>query len=305
MLIGWFSHPPESGPSRLNRQRPLIVPMALALLLVCQTAVAATATVSLSTGDWPPYFDRRADDKGLLAQIIREAYGQVGIDVDYTFLPWSRALDMTRQGSYDGSAAWSCTSTRADDFHFSDPILPLYYVFFHGEDRNFHWQQLDDLEGLTVGLTQDYAYGRQLALAQARGLVRAETTASDESNLRKLLAGRIDLFPLDPLTGLAMINRLFSESEAQQLTYHPNPIRRASYHLIFPLDQEKSRELRQQFNQGLDALKRSGRLEEILEARLQTSPMEHSLSQLLTRQPPQSECNSEPEPPTSHGTTGS
>lgn len=298
--MGTAGLPRQPDTNRCQRvRRWLAVLLAVPVLLFAAPGAAAEGTVRLSTGDWPPYFDSTADDQGLLAHIIREAFQRADIEVKYTFLPWSRALAVARQGSVDGSAAWSCTDDRARAFHFSDPLLPLHYVFFHRKDLNFHWQALEDLRGLTVGVTQDYAYGPQLATAQALGLVRTDTTASDESNLRKLLAGRIDLFPLDPLTGAALIERLFPEPEGQQLTYHPFPLRRASYHLIFPRELERSAELQEAFNRGLASLQHSGRLEQILEDSLQASGLDHNLSQLLTQPPPASPCTDAPPPPRS------
>ncbi|MFL1407301.1 substrate-binding periplasmic protein [Marinobacter sp. M1N3S26] len=264
----------------------------MVILIAILFAIPAThaRTITLSTGEWPPYFDSSLDNHGLLAQIISEAYGNVGISVDYSFLPWSRALSMAHHGNYDGSAAWSCTPSRSDDFHFSQPILPLYYVFFVRKGSQFHWQEIDDIKGLTIGLTQDYAYGDQLTSAVDRGLVNTDMTASDESNFRKLRAGRIDLFPMDPLTGLQMIDQLFSEAEARQLTYHPRPIHQASYHLIFSRQQDNGGELARQFNQGLETLRVSGRLDEILDSQLGESPMWHALGPLLTTEPRQSRC---------------
>lgn len=264
----------------------------IVILIALSFAIPIThaRTVTLSTGEWPPYFDSSLDNHGLLAQIISEAYGNVGISVDYRFLPWSRALAMANHGNYDGSAAWSCTPSRSEDFYFSEPILPLYFVFFTRRDSDFQWQEIADLEGLTIGLTQDYAYGDQLTSAVDQGLVSTDMTASDESNFRKLQAGRIDLFPMDPLTGLQMIDQLFSEAEAGQLTYHPRPIRQASYHLIFSRQQDNGGELARQFNQGLADLRSSGRFDEILDNQLGDSQRPYTLAPSLTVEPPRSRC---------------
>ncbi len=292
MCSGRFSNSIR-GSAHQSPSRRLPGPIQVIVILIALLfAIPAThaRTITLSTGEWPPYFDSSLDNHGLLAQIITEAYDNVGISVDYSFLPWSRALAMAHHGTYDGSAAWSCTAARSENFHFSQPILPLYYVFFVRKDSQFDWRQIDDLKGLTIGLTQDYAYGDQLTSAVDRGLVNTDMTASDESNFRKLQAGRIDLFPMDPLTGLQMIDRLFSGAEARQLTYHPRPIHQASYHLIFSRQQDNGGELAQQFNRGLEALRSSGRFAEILDSQLGDSQRWHALDPLLTIKPPRGRC---------------
>jgi len=62
---------------------------------------------------------------------------------------------------------------------------------------------------------------------------RVDVTTSDEANFRKLLAGRIDLFPMDPLVGMAMIDQWMTPAEAKELTFAPKPFKSSCYHVLF------------------------------------------------------------------------
>lgn len=236
------------------------LPLTLAFALFSQ-AVAGAQTIHIATGHWPPYLDEARPDKGFLAQIIQESFANEGIEVDFTFLPWSRALAMVDPEHYQASAVWSCTESRKREFLYSAPILPYQYVFYHRTEDVFDWASFADLSGWTIGLTQDYSYGETLSGAVQSGIVNTDVTTSDIANFKKLLIKRIDLFPMDPVVGEAMIRNRFA-SQASRLSFHPKPLRKAFYHLLFD---KESADLRQAFNNGFEKLRESGRYKTIIE----------------------------------------
>lgn len=225
--------------------------------------LAAAEKIRISTGHWPPYLDQSMPGDGFLAQIIREAFQNEDIEVEFSFLPWSRALAMVEAGRYAVSAVWSCTESRSREFVYSAPILPYQYVFYYRTEDTFDWVDFDDLRGKKIGLTQDYSYGDTLGDAIKSGLINADVTTSDIANFKKLLIGRIDLFPMDPVVGEAMIENWLG-SRAPLLSFHPKPLRIAFYHLLFDKDDSKASELRRAFNRGLGELRESGRYETII-----------------------------------------
>lgn len=244
----------------MKGQRFLLCFMVLMLVSLSQALYAAN-TIKISTGHWPPYLNDDLPGDGFLSQIIRESFALEGIDVKFSFLPWSRALAMVKTGTYQASAVWSCTESRSRNFLYSSPILPYQYVFYHRADEPFEWESFEELKGKRIGLTQDYSYGETLSDVIDRGLVDADVTTSDSANFKKLLLNRIDLFPMDPVVGEAMIRNQFS-SQAYRLTFHPKPLRSAFYHLLFNAE---AADLRQAFNEGLTKLRESGRYRAIIE----------------------------------------
>jgi len=222
-------------------------------------------TIQITTGHWPPYLDEQRPDGGFLAQIIREAFANEDIKAEFTFFPWSRALALVKTGNYQASAVWSCTKERRRDFLYSAPILPYQYVFYHRRKMAFDWDSLSDLDGMAVGLTQDYSYGQTLSGSIDSGLVNADVTTSDLANFQKLLLGRIDLFPMDPVVGEAMIGEQLGPEARARLEFHPKALRNALYHLPFSRDDPEAGRLRRAFDRGLAKLRESGRYQEIIE----------------------------------------
>lgn len=129
----------------------------------------------------------------------------------------------------------------------------------------FDWDALSDLSGMTVGLTQDYSYGETLSGAIDSGLVNADVTTSDLANFRKLLLERIDLFPMDPVVGEAMIADLLGPEARAGLEFHPRPLRTALYHLPFSKDDPEAGRLKRAFDRGLAKVRENGRYQEIIE----------------------------------------
>lgn len=238
-------------------------------LLFCLSTLSHGAdgeeTIRITTGHWPPYLDEERPDGGFLAQIIREAFATEDIKAEFTFFPWSRALTLVKTRNYQASAVWSCTKERRRDFLYSAPILPYQYVFYHRQKMAFDWDSLSDLQGMAVGLTQDYSYGQTLSGAIDSGLVNADVTTSDLANFRKLLLGRIDLFPMDPVVGEAMISEQLGPEARASLEFHPKALRSALYHLPFSRDDPEAGRLRRAFDRGLAKLRESGRYQEIIE----------------------------------------
>ncbi|MDX1634860.1 MAG: transporter substrate-binding domain-containing protein [Marinobacter sp.] len=254
-----------TAPTRLIRVLTLLG-LCLPLLLQANVSVVAAgeqADVRLTSGHWPPYFDQDAPHQGLLSRIISLAFAQSGLEVRYEFLPWSRSLMMASRAPWQGSAAWSCRPALTGRFLYSQPLIPHNYVLFHRRSMPLEWQGLTDLQSLRLGLTQDYFYGRQVGDAILAGLLGVDVARSDEINFRKLAAGRIDLFPMEPAVGLKMLEEL---GLAAEITYHPRPIETNHLYLLLNRSDPASERLMTAFNEGLTQLRESGKLEQILAA---------------------------------------
>lgn len=255
------------------------------LVLLFNSLETRARTVEIGTGFWPPYLDQSAEGGGYLARLIRDAFATQGIQVRFTYVPWSRALAMTRSGQFDASAVWSCTPTRETDFFFSRPLYPFRYVLFHRKGDGFSWSSINDWAGLRMGLTQDYAYGPKIATAIAQRLVKPDITTSDRANFQKLLLGRIDLFPMDPLTGFAMLSETFDPGALERITFDPHPVRIAWYHLMFARGSDQEKALRDAFDTGLALLIENGRYQQLvdtMESAWLSNPAFHALRPQLT-----------------------
>lgn len=239
--------------------------LGLALLLPLVAAgQEPDPTVRITNGEWPPYLGSEEPGFGIASRIVTRAFERAGYDVEYEFYPWSRSLYLARNGQRDGTAVWMPSDERRENFHISEPVLVTEYVFFHRKAMPFEWDGVRDLAGYRIGLTRDYDYGRVIERVRRQGIAPAETVSADRLNFLKLLAGRIDLFPMDRVVGQRMINDLFSKAKARQLSSAERPVRTDRLHLLLSRELPANAERMKDFNKALKAMRREGVIERIL-----------------------------------------
>lgn len=246
-----------------------MLPLALLSALVPQSMLAAerpvdTRTMRVAIGEWPPFVSENLEHYGLAARIVTEAFAAVGNDVRYRFYPWKRAYLETTQGDQDATAIWTKTPDREGEVLFSDPVLTANKVFFHMEETDFEWSSIEDLEGYTVGATRGYGYGDAFDAAAKEGRIDVEYVDSDLQNFRKLIRGRIDLFPMTEAVGYSILNTEFEEDRIAGVTSHSRPVQQAVFHLLFSKAVDGNERMLERFNRGLAELREDDRIEQYL-----------------------------------------
>lgn len=221
--------------------------------------------VRLTNGEWPPYLSENLEHNGFASQIVTEAFKNVGISVEYGFFVWKRSYDQAKAGRWDGSVVWRHTPERAEHFFFSAPVIEGRDYFFHLKDYSFDWKTMEDLKGIAIGGTASYHYSTPFKIAEESGIIQVDRTSTDEQNFRKLLKGKIDIFPIGLDVGLFLLRNKFPKETRDLIAYHPTPLNSDTLHLMMSKRIKKSEELISFFNKGLQELKDSGRYNQIIE----------------------------------------
>ncbi|MBA4342495.1 MAG: hypothetical protein C0423_10120 [Methylibium sp.] len=240
---------------------------ALAVLLWLMAGVlpAHASTLRIATGELPPYATASRPDQGVALQIVRRAFELAGHEVSYHFLPWSRAQQETLAGRWDATAYWGASEQRRRDFLLSDNVLTEQWVIVHRRDITLDWRNLADLKPWRIGVIRDYTYTPEFWALVKAGTLQTDHTPDDLLGLRKLLAGRIDLIPMERNVACDLLSRHFSNTEAARLSAHPRLLTDSfTTHLMLPPQLPASRPLLEAFNRGLASLKASGEHARIL-----------------------------------------
>lgn len=219
-------------------------------------------TIRLTNGEWQPYLSKDVPHYGIASHIITEAFAQVGVEVEYGFFPWSRAMKLAKEGSWDGSAVWGDSEERRESFFFSDPVIDSSWAFFHLASTDFDWSDYEDLSDLKVGGTVEYYYSDEFEAAEEAGVIQVIRGRSDEVGLTNLLKGRIDVFPGEVMVTYAQIRDTFTSEEASLFVHHPKRIEDKPLHLLFSRKVADSESMRDRFNDGLAVLRESGRYDQ-------------------------------------------
>lgn len=237
------------------------------ILLIFSLAPVSNAekTIRLASGEWKPYISEELDNYGPYSQIISEAFALEGVRVEYRFYPWKRAVYLARTGQSDGSVAAVRTPEREKMFFYSNkPVFVTDRVFFYLKDTGFDWTNIDDLKNIRIGATQEYYYSHAFRKAENAGIITVERARNDSLNFRKLLRGRIDVFPVSREVGYSILKSEFGHEESKLVTHHPTPLTSSSFHVILSKKIVANEDTIEAFDKGLEKLKDSGRYTEII-----------------------------------------
>lgn len=169
----------------------------LALVAGPSLPVSADQIIRIRADAWYPMNGEPDSDKpGYMIEFARAIFNAQGYEVDYRTMPWTRSLFNVSLG-------------------FSDCVVGAYkedapgFVFpetHWGEDQTLFWKRADSqwhydgnlasLDGLRIGLIQDYAYSPAFDALMASDRGGAEFLHANHAlhqNIQKLLLGRIDV----------------------------------------------------------------------------------------------------------------
>lgn len=234
------------------------------LLSLAAASGAHAETVRLTNGEWPPYLGQHLPHHGVASRIVSEAFALQGITVAWEFHPWARSLQLAQSGKRNGTAVWLNNREREEAFFVSDPVVENGFYLFHRKDYLFDWRQVSDLDKQRIVGTRGYDYGDAFQQAEAKGQLRVNRVTSDETAFRQLIAGRVDVFPVDKVVGFDTLHQYFSAADRAKLTFHPQPLRLDSLHLLMSREVPGNAELMARFNQGLAQLRESGKVTQYL-----------------------------------------
>jgi polar amino acid transport system substrate-binding protein len=219
------------------------------------------AVLRLATGELPPYATASRPDQGIALDIVRRAFAQTGYDVQYTFKPWTRSLEEARAGQWDGTAYWGRNPQRDTGFLISDNVLTEQWVFVYRVKPGIPalaWNELRDLGGLRLGAVSSYTYTPEFWALQKEGALNVAMAVDDLANLRLLLAGRLDVVPIERNVACYLMRTYLLPDEAAQLRAHPRWLTREfTTHLMLGASLPQSAARMRAFNEGLRKLKRS------------------------------------------------
>jgi polar amino acid transport system substrate-binding protein len=142
-------------------------------------------------------------------------------------------------------------------------------VFYHRKDMAFSWEKFEDIRGLRVGVMQGYSAADILERLNQEGMgLSLDYATTEESNFRKLLLGRIDLFPAADGVAEWILFTRFTPEERRLITSNPKPlhpdVRARTQYLIYPKNSARSEQLDAAFDRGMKKLRESGRYDAIM-----------------------------------------
>lgn len=225
-------------------------------------ANADNKTISISTGEWPPFISEKLKHHGVAARIITESFASRNINVKYGWFPWERAYNNVKNGSWDASAIWAVTPERSKELLFSDPIVKNKHVLFFTAEKHVNWKSFDDLSGLTIGATNGYFNGHEFEEAERNGLITVDRTSIESNNFKKLAANRLDAVIAEIDTGYDIMHQILNAEQVEKIVVNQKAVSSFTNHLVISKKLENAEQLISTFNKGLKQLTESGKVEQ-------------------------------------------
>ena len=231
--------------------------------LVAATAVRAQERIDFDAAD-PPFMSADANGApvGLYPDLVRAAFALMKVPVVIEAVPWKRALAEIDAGSA-GVAGIYKTRERLLKYDYSEALLAEKLLVFVRHDRAFRLAGVDDLAGLRIGVIRGWSYGDEFDAMRAAGRLQAEEVVSDAQNFSKLEAGRIDAVVTIEQSG----KKLLASGSYPSVQALGVPLTTKTAHLAFSRALNKGA-LLARFDAAMDALRRSGEYDRIVERAL-------------------------------------
>lgn len=230
--------------------------VAMTLLLSASASLAQAPPVPVVTYPIPVHVE--SPEKGLFIDLVRAVATEAGLAVHVSVQPPPRALQSFGSGQHAVVfPALDVLFPENAGIVRSKEAIDCKEDFVFTRRGTALLTQLDELHGLRVGITRGYPYAREVGESKTLAI---ETALSDEANLQKLVAGRIDAFILDEKTG---VRALEQTGLGEQVQYDPaRPVSRQEVYYAFQ-DTPDGRQLAERFSDALGKLKQDGRYQTI------------------------------------------
>lgn len=222
---------------------------------------AAGAPLRLVATEFPPYTGSALPGGGVACEITRAALAQSGQSMLLSFRPWARALLEFQRGEHDGViGAWR-SEERERTMRFPQPLGILNQVGFMARaDRRRRIDDLSALRGLRIGVVHGYANPPRFENAN----LPVEGAVDDLANLRKLLAGRVDLALIDKGVGAHLLETQLREAAGKLVWLEP-AVSEVPLYTVFSKVRPEGERFAAALTRGLAELQGSGRLAMLLQ----------------------------------------
>ena len=142
------------------------------------------------SGNWPPYADEGLPEHGLAIELVTSALMRAGYSPQVKTASLKQIIEGSKNGIYDVFATPWYTAERNKYLDFSQPYLQSSIHFIKRKDSSFEYTRFDDLERVSIGVIENYAYEEDFNESTAIEKINA---GSVTENLQKLLEKKVDL----------------------------------------------------------------------------------------------------------------
>ncbi|MES2069673.1 MAG: transporter substrate-binding domain-containing protein [Pseudomonadota bacterium] len=241
----------------MTKSRLGLIAILATLLQWTGCAGAADKILRLATLEWPPYVGSHLLHEGVTTYIVKNTAAQIGYQVKNDYFPWSRAMQIgDNDPDFSGYFPTYFSTERNNQCYLSNSLGNSSIGFAYLKSTAFDWKEFPELvqQQVRIGIVHNYQNGEAFdALNRAKKL-NTDVAPSDISNLRKLLAHRVQVAVIDK----AVLRHLLATEPSlkpsqEQILFHDKELASLSLHICFHRNPE-GRLMQAEFNAALSKL---------------------------------------------------
>lgn len=232
--------------------------------MAAQPEATAAPVMRMVTTEFAPYMSEKMPEQGAAVAITRAALASQGWQLKLEFRPWARVLIEVEAGQHDGLLGAWYQADRERYLVYTRPMGVENPVGFYALRRGrSSFTAPADLAGLRIGTVQGYANPKAFERAVVHQGAQVQPARDDLTNLRKLLAGRVDLILIDRGVARYLIQTQLPGAAAEFVWLDP-AVERMPLHLAVARVSGQQRMLHEVLEQGLQTIARNGLMERTL-----------------------------------------
>ena len=253
----------------LQRWALLLLAAAAAWASAPAWAGASKPALAMVGDNWCPYnCDPQAPHRGYMVDVLDRILAP-HYTLSYQLTPWTRAINMVETG--DAQLLVATPVVANTKMRFSVALGMDQSCFFVRKGNPWRYTGLADLQGVRLGVIQDYSYDDNgpldslIAKYRSQNDPRLETALGEnalEGNFRKLAAGRMDVVIENDNVGRYMVQQLKLQDAIEFAHCARHHV--ASTHVAVSLKSPDAQHILLLIHDGLRALRRSGELNRLL-----------------------------------------
>ena len=165
---------------------------------------------TIYTEEFPPYnFTKNSKIHGASTQVIEALFKEAGLKYQIVSRPWARSYRSVQEEKSSFIYSISRRENREKLFKWVGKIAPSNHCIFARKGSNFKISKLEDLSKFEIGTTIDDARESYL-VSKGIPLDKLQRTSGKDSamqNYKKLMAKRIDLWPMPKAVATYLLKR--------------------------------------------------------------------------------------------------
>ncbi len=245
----------------------LFVLIMCAFLFLSSKAFAETVTIAADR--WCPYnCEPGSEHPGFMIEIAEKVFAKHNIKVEYLVVPWTRAIEESRQNKY--TAIVGAAHKDAPDFVFPETAQGLMRnSFYVKKGDTWKFTNIASLAKISLGVIADYSYNEELdkyIVKNKKNSKLIQVISGDgalDTNIKKVVAGRVGaIIDAEYVINYTLAqNKMIGKIEKAGAV---PPTKNDNLFVAFSPKNPKAKEYAEMLSKGTDELRKSGQLQKIL-----------------------------------------